>query len=735
MLDQSPAHFRPEQLDPLLIQAVSQTGAHIGSIYLLDPEQHVLRLAAATGMSERMAAPWKQLGLTAPVPSVDAMREQRLVWVGAGEMGRYYPRIALSTPYDFALAAAPIITGTTSWGALNLLWPGAHYAELSQSKIDTINSTCDRVGALMQQIASSGGSVQPGREPRLISLPRTRRTGQDEAQAAVDYAERIPEGSCSLDLDGKTTFVSSVAAALVGASIPDLLGVEPWKALPWLDNLVCEERHRAALISYYPTSCTAVRPPRQGLQFQFYPDVSGVSLRITPTDVTSVTGVADVTGTGAAKAAEETRSTRATDFSRVAAYGPGTPYPPPAALTQTGALYHLMHLAATLTEAVSAQDVVTMVADEIMPAFNAHGFVMYVAEGGRLRIIGCRGYSDSAMDYLDGASLKNAPTPAAYSLTRGETSFFSSPKEMARLYPRIPEITEKAAWAYLPLIASGRPVGCCVLSYDFPHTFTADDRSFLASLAGLIAQALDRARAYDAKHRLAQDLQAGLLPRSLPTVPGLEVAARYLPVTHGMGIGGDFYDLIRLSNTTVAATIGDVQGHSVPAAALMGQVRTAVHATAGAPPGEVLARTNRLLIDLDTGLFTSCLYIDLDLAHHRACLATAGHPPPLLRHPDGPIEVVHIPPGLLLGIDPAVDYPAIEIPLPPGAVLAMYTDGLLENGDLGKLDRLSNQLAGNQRQSMDALADSIISEDQRAGSRYDDIALLLLHPQPVSSAP
>lgn len=144
------------------------------------------------------------------------------------------------------------------------------------------------------------------------------------------------------------------------------------------------------------------------------------------------------------------------------------------------------------------------------------------------------------------------------------------------------------------------------------------------------------------------------------------MAARYLPATRGMDIGGDFYDLIRLGPTTAAAAIGDVQGHNVNAAALMGQVRTAVHATAGAAPDEVLARTNRLLTDLDPDLFTSCLYVHLDLGAHTACLATAGHPPPLLRHPDGTTEPLRLPPGLLLGIDPDAGYASTEIPLPPG---------------------------------------------------------------------
>ncbi|GGP94398.1 hypothetical protein GCM10010215_20230 [Streptomyces virginiae] len=141
-----------------------------------------------------------------------------------------------------------------------------------------------------------------------------------------------------------------------------------------------------------------------------------------------------------------------------------------------------------------------------------------------------------------------------------------------------------------------------------------------------------------------------------------------------MAIGGYLYDLIHTPTATTAA-IGDVQGHNT-AVFLMGQVRTAVqaHATASASPGDLLARTNRLLTDLDARLFTSSLIAQLDLAHHRARLATAGHPPPLLRHPDGRTEFLRLPPELVLGIDPEADYPTTEITLPPGSALLVYSD-------------------------------------------------------------
>lgn len=170
------------------------------------------------------------------------------------------------------------------------------------------------------------------------------------------------------------------------------------------------------------------------------------------------------------------------------------------------------------------------------------------------------------------------------------------------------------------------------------------------------------------------------------------------------------------------------------AAALMGQVRTAVHthASAGAPPDEVLARTNRLLIDLRSTLFTSCLYAHLDLRHHRARLATAGHPPPILRHADGRTEILDVPTGILLGIEPEAEYRTVEVPLPPGAVLALYTDGLVEVPGTSldtSIAALAGRLGRADTASLDALSESLVRRAGRTRQSFrgsDDIALLLV---------
>ncbi|WP_307128791.1 SpoIIE family protein phosphatase [Streptomyces sp. B1I3] len=690
-----------ELLESAVAHVVRETGASVAMLYLLPRNESVLQLTVLAGVPGQLATPWTRVPLTSPMPVADAVRHRSLIWLGSQEeLARRYPRPALVLPYQFALGAAPIRTGTTDRGGLVLLWPGSHPPELPPGEREAVLTGCHGIGMLLQQAESSGYPVRPGSQPRVLPPPVSRPPGPVEGAAAVEFVERLPGGSCALALDGTITFLNDSAAALLGVPASELLGTLPWVSLPWLDNPSVEDNYRAAVISRQQTAFTALRPPDRWLSFHLFPNATGLSVRILP----------------------GTQPDHADELP--------PPLPPRSAVpNRATALYHLMHLAATLTEAVGTRDVIELAGDQLMPAFRIQSLVVLTSAQGRLRIEGRRGSHPALMDRFDGAPL-TADTPAARVLVTGVPGFFADFAELRRAYPAAGLRDAVAACAFLPLIVSGRPVGSLVLAYDRPHTFEPEERALLTSIAGLLAQALDRARLYDTKDRLAHSLQAHLLPHTLPTISGLDVAARYLPATKGMGIGGDFYDLIRLDDTTAAAAIGDVQGHNVNAAALMGQVRTAVHASAGAPPDEVLARTNRLLTDLDPGLFTSCLYVHLDLAGHTALLATAGHPPPLLRQPDGRTEALGLTPGLLLGIDPASRYPTAEVQLPPGAALALFTDGLVEAPGVDFDDAtaaLAELFALALDQTMDEVADTLVRYAERFTPGSDDIALLLIN--------
>ncbi|WP_051838223.1 SpoIIE family protein phosphatase [Streptomyces sp. NRRL F-2580] len=714
-----------DRLDGPLADLVEETGASVGMVYLLGWGERVLRLGLVAGAPPPITAPWARVSLDEAVPVSDAVRERRLVWLGGGqeEVARRYPRLGLVLPYEFLLAAAPLADGDGDddvRGGLVLLWPVWHPPRLSEQERVALETFAGRAGQALRQAAAegleAGGEWPPEGDPRFVPARVRRQEDPARAAAALDFTERMPLGCCALDLDGQITYINAAGADLVGAEAPQLLGRRPWEVLPWLRDPLVEDRYRAAVVARRPTGFTAVRPPDVRLFFQLYPDARGISLHISPA-ATVASGAAD---------------------HAAFAPSPSTALFPHTAQEPVGALglYHLTHLAAALAEAVGVRDVAERLADQIVPALGPQGLVLMTVEEGRLRIVGHRGYRPGFIGGFDGAPLTSSVTNAQV-LTTGAPVFFSSYEEFRRAHPTAPHHEGRNAWAFLPLTASGHSVGSLILSYDQPRPFPPAERALLTSLAGLIAQALDRARLYDAKHALARTLQTALLPHTLPPVPGLDVTARYRPAGHGMDIGGDFYDLIRPTRSTVLAAIGDVQGHNVNAAALMGQVRTAVHAhgTAGTPPAEILARTNRLLTDLDPGLFTSCLIAHIDLVRGRALLASAGHPPPLLRYPGGATEVLQVPPGLLLGIEPSAEYPTREIPFPPGALLVLYTDGLVETpgADIEAdtlslarhLDR-SEAAAPGRREDLDEVADALLRHARQAGPRTDDIALLLI---------
>ncbi|MHC3467186.1 SpoIIE family protein phosphatase [Streptomyces sp. 7R007] len=700
---QAPTAARTRVGRPLLSLALAsmmdEVHAHSGAVYLLAADAPVLEMAVMAGLPRAFAAPWERVGLSAPIPVADAARERRLVWVsGEEEMARSYPRIAVVLPYPFALAAIPVATESTVYGAVFVTWPGSHPPELSDRERDHLTASCERLAIRLARALEESGPLPP--EPDLLAAtPMAGAAGTLGTVEAARMVARLPYGLCSLDLHGRVCFANAAAAELMGVPVSALLGTQLWASVPWLNDPVYEDRYRAALLSQQTTSFVALRPPGDWLSFRLYPSTTGLSVRVT-------------------------RARAVAEMNRAAPQAGDAP-------ARLVTISQVLSLAGALTEAAGVQDVVQLVADEIAPAVGSQALVVLGSRAGRLHVLGHRGYPDPhVVERFDGLPLAEQ-TPGTHALNTGVPAFYESRQQLERLYPQRHATPDGfAAWAYLPLIASGRPVGTCVLAYAEPHPFPADERAVLTSLGGLIAQALERAQLYDAKHQLAHGLQAALLPHSLPPLPGVQAAARYLPATQGMDIGGDFYDLVPIAGGA-AAVIGDVQGHNVTAAGLMGQIRTAVRAytTVGQSPGEVMRSTNRLLTDLGADLFASCLYLRLDPAHGRAVMARAGHPPPLLLRPDGRVRVLDLAGGPLLGIDGPAGYPTTEVALTPGSVLALYTDGLIESPGVDIEDALADLgelLAAAGDQPLERLADHLVGHSAAARERLDDVALLLL---------
>ncbi|MEU0929308.1 ATP-binding SpoIIE family protein phosphatase [Streptomyces malaysiensis] len=343
----------------------------------------------------------------------------------------------------------------------------------------------------------------------------------------------------------------------------------------------------------------------------------------------------------------------------------------------------ISELSNALADAVTTKDVVRVVAAHVLPPFGASGLLILWLEGGRLNVVGSVGYSRAFISMVDGVPAFGGYRLLNEVLGSRRPCFISSTEEYQRLFPDLagnPAIARKNAWAVLPLIASGNAIGTCTVSFDEPHDLSADERTLLTALSGMVAQALARARLYDTEHARAQALQRGLLPRALPSLAALTPAVRYLPASSGTDIGGDWYDVIPLSAERVALVIGDVMGHGLAEAATMGRLRTAVHTLANLelPPEEVLAHLNEVVCDLGDDSFATCLYAQYDPVTGLCSLARAGHPPPLIVDPEGGVECLDPTPDPPLG---AAEPPfsTVDLRLPDGSLLVLYTDGLVES--------------------------------------------------------
>lgn len=282
----------------------------------------------------------------------------------------------------------------------------------------------------------------------------------------------------------------------------------------------------------------------------------------------------------------------------------------------------------------------------------------------------------------------------------------------------------------VPLIARGVVLGCVTFARVVGREgFAPADTEIAAELAAHAAVCIDNARLYHRERRVAFVLQQGLVPEE-PRVPeGLEVAARYLPVGTSM-VGGDWHDIVALPGGRTALIMGDAMGHGPEAAAVMVQLRTAAHTLADLelPPEEVLRRLDRMAAAMSGTPYATCLCAVLDPAASSCVVAKAGHPPPVLALPDGRTELPDLPAGLPLGLA-AGSFETVRIDLPPGAVLALYTDGLvesrtrpLEDGLHALRDALGAALA-KPGATLDGACEEIIQALRQRGE--DDLTLLL----------
>jgi PAS domain S-box-containing protein len=281
----------------------------------------------------------------------------------------------------------------------------------------------------------------------------------------------------------------------------------------------------------------------------------------------------------------------------------------------------------------------------------------------------------------------------------------------------------------VPLTARGVALGVAGFARSkTPEPYCEADVRLACDLTARAALHIDNARLYTREHDAAVTLQRSLLPRDIPQVAGLDIAWRFQSASGASEIGGDWFDVIAIDGGQVALVAGDAAGHGILAAAAMGQLRTTTGALAllGSPPDQIMRQLSRTVAARGDEASATCLHAQYDPASRRCRLTSAGHPLPALRHPDGSTEIIDLPAGLLLGVDPDSSYLSVDRQLAPGSILAMYTDGLIERPgeDLGTgMSRLARALADGPAGSLDELADSVLAS--LAPHPRDDVVLLL----------
>jgi serine phosphatase RsbU (regulator of sigma subunit)/anti-sigma regulatory factor (Ser/Thr protein kinase) len=293
---------------------------------------------------------------------------------------------------------------------------------------------------------------------------------------------------------------------------------------------------------------------------------------------------------------------------------------------------------------------------------------------------------------------------------------------------------------FVPLVAGRRANALLVFSWAERYSLSADERRFIEALAGQAAQALDRATHFETEQTIAETLQRSVLPVSLPRVEGVQLAARYLPGTAELDVGGDWFDAIPLQDGRLGLVVGDVVGKGVQAAATMAQLRNALRAFSldRMKPSSTMARLNRLAEEVVETAFATIVYAVVD-PHTRVCrITSAGHPPLLLVYPDRTVEFVEGGRGLPLGAGSDTTYSQAVVELPVGTVLLLYTDGLVERRgrpiDDG-LEELRRAALDGPREP-EELVEHILARMVGDGERGDDIALLAVRllavaPQPL----
>ena len=396
-----------------------------------------------------------------------------------------------------------------------------------------------------------------------------------------------------------------------------------------------------------------------------------------------------------------------------------------------------------LAEALTVEQVVEVITEVGRTAIGAlrSAVVLLDSDGARLKVVNSDGLP-STPDSAGGPPTLQSPSVITRAIATRKPVLVEDPEDLRRQFEGELEInpatviatSDERSWVGLPLITAGAPLGALRFSFGRPRKITEEERVFLEALSGQCGLAVERAGLYEREHTTAETLQRSLLPDRLPSVPGIILDARYLPVTRNMEIGGDWYDAFRLPDGRLAVAAGDVMGKGLSAAAGMGRVRNALRALAltDPRPAAVLAGLDRLFTatELDEQV-TTVAYLVFDPVSGEGLAGNAGHPPPLLMSRDAPPRLDLGEAGTPLGwASPRQQY---VFRLPPGHTAVLYSDGLVENrrrglhSGLDELVAVAGQATPAVAEDPASLLEYLVDRMLTGYEQDDDVTVLVLH--------
>jgi GAF domain-containing protein/anti-sigma regulatory factor (Ser/Thr protein kinase) len=397
----------------------------------------------------------------------------------------------------------------------------------------------------------------------------------------------------------------------------------------------------------------------------------------------------------------------------------------------------LQSLTAALAESLVPADVAAIVREHGIGTAGADAVAIHlVSDGGdALDLEGASGLDATDLDVVRRVALERESVLGS-TYARGRASFHPTLDALQRDDPLLEALEEQGivSAALFPLGALRRVHGVLLLGWRTAQSLEPDERAFAGTFASQCGQALDRAIRYESERTIAETLQQSVLPEELPEVEGVTFAARYLPGTTGVDVGGDWYDAFALPDGRLGLVVGDVVGKGVRAAATMGQLRNSLRAFASEhdDPAEVVVRLSRMVDGMPEAPFATLVYVVLDVTGRSCRYVVAGHPPPLVVDASGTPAFLGGGQTLPLGVDP--DYPAeaAVAPLEAGSTLLLYTDGLVERRDATLDDGLERvrAAAASVDAGPDTLIDHVLREAFSGSERGDDVALLVVRLEP-----